>query len=142
MIRRLTAQDEAAWRALWAGYNQFYQREVPDDVTDTLWASLVAGDGQPWGYVWDEGDGPVGFTHYWFQRSSAERGERIYLQDLFVLPETRGKSVGRALIEAVYAESDARGNGGVFWLTQEGNATGRRLYDRVARVTDFIKYQR
>ena len=29
-----------------------------------------------------------------------------------------------------------------YWLTQAGNATARRLYDRVAVQTDFIKYDR
>ena len=30
----------------------------------------------------------------------------------------------------------------VYWLTQEFNATARRLYDRVGRATPFIKYRR
>jgi GNAT superfamily N-acetyltransferase len=32
-----------------------------------------------------------------------------YLQDLYADPEVRGKGVGRALIEAVYADADAAG---------------------------------
>jgi len=46
--------------------------------------------------------------------------------------------VGRALIEAVYAEADAAGCPAVYWLTQDLNAPARRLYDRVAHVTPFI----
>jgi hypothetical protein len=42
----------------------------------------------------------------------------------------------------VYAEADAAGCPIVYWLTQDFNATARRLYDRVAHVTPFIKYQR
>ena len=49
---------------------------------------------------------------------------------------------GRGLIEAVYAAADARGADQVYWLTQADNETARRLYDRVARLTPFIKYQR
>ena len=30
----------------------------------------------------------------------------------------------------------------VYWLTQEFNEVGRRLYDRVANVTPFIVYRR
>jgi GNAT superfamily N-acetyltransferase len=54
----------------------------------------------------------------------------------------RGKGVGRALIEAVYAKADAAGIRNVYWMTQEDNAVGRRLYDRVARRTGFIEYDR
>ena len=54
----------------------------------------------------------------------------------------RGCGVGRSLIEAVYAAADARGADQVYWLTQEFNATARRLYDQVATATPFIKYRR
>jgi GNAT superfamily N-acetyltransferase len=65
-----------------------------------------------------------------------------YLQDLYADPEVRGKGVGRALIETVYADADAAGRPNVYWTTQTGNATARRLYDRIAVATDFMKYSR
>ena len=54
----------------------------------------------------------------------------------------RGKGIGRALIEAVYAAADAHGAATVYWMTQDFNATARQLYDRIATLTPFIKYQR
>ena len=54
----------------------------------------------------------------------------------------RGGGVGRALIEAVYAAADANGTPAVYWLTQDFNETARLLYDRVAQVTPFIRYNR
>jgi GNAT superfamily N-acetyltransferase len=65
-----------------------------------------------------------------------------YLQDLYADPAVRGTGIGRKLIEAVYAAADAAGAPAVYWLTQDDNATGRRLYDRVGQLTNFIKYQR
>jgi GNAT superfamily N-acetyltransferase len=50
--------------------------------------------------------------------------------------------VGRALIEAVYAEADKAGCPSVYWLTQEFNYAGRMLYDRVGQRTPFIRYNR
>lgn len=52
------------------------------------------------------------------------------------------RGVGRALIEAVYEAADERGAPSVYWLTQDFNETARVLYDRVANLTPFIKYQR
>ena len=45
-------------------------------------------------------------------------------------------------MEAVYAEADTRGADQVYWLTQDSNATARKLYDQVAKATPFIKYRR
>ena len=49
---------------------------------------------------------------------------------------------GRALIEAVYREADARGCTRTYWVTEEGNATARALYDRVATKAPFVQYRR
>jgi GNAT superfamily N-acetyltransferase len=59
-----------------------------------------------------------------------------------VAPEARGLGVGRALIEATYAEADFRGATRTYWATQESNATARALYDRVGTLTDFVQYRR
>ncbi len=54
----------------------------------------------------------------------------------------RGKGIGRALIEAVYAAADKAGCPKVYWLTQDFNTAGRQLYDRIGTLTPFIKYSR
>ena len=56
--------------------------------------------------------------------------------------DQRGTGVGRALIDAVYDAADDAGCPSVYWLTQEFNEVGRRLYDRIGEVTPFIKYVR
>ena len=73
---------------------------------------------------------------------SFHHGSLCYLQDLYVDPSFRGRHLGRALIEAVYAKADEAGCPSVYWLTQEFNHRARTLYDRVGTVTPFIKYVR
>ena len=85
---------------------------------------------------------PVGLAHYLFQRHGWRAEDVTYLQDLFVKPEVRGTGVGRGLIEAVYAAADDAGCPTVYWMTEHDNEAGRRLYDRMATVTKFIKYWR
>ena len=70
------------------------------------------------------------------------REDVCYLQDLYVLDSVRGRGVGRLLIESVYEEADRRGTPTVYWLTQDFNKTARLLYDKIANVTPFIKYNR
>ncbi|WP_448233079.1 GNAT family N-acetyltransferase [Microbacterium lacticum] len=62
-----------------------------------------------------------------------------YLEDLFVAPDVRG--VGSALIAQVRTAATDAGAHKVYWLTQSGNATARRLYDSLATDTGFVHYQ-
>jgi len=143
IIRPLDAADEADWRRLWTGYLEFYETAVFEDVYRTTFARLLNDDPQEYHGLVAEQDGRlVGLTHYLFHRHCWRVENVIYLQDLYVDPDARGSGAGRALIEAVYAAGDAAGCPAVYWLTQDFNATARQLYDRLAQVTPFIKYQR
>ena len=84
----------------------------------------------------------AGLVHYIFHPHNWRLEDVCYLQDLYTDPAFRGGGVGRALIEAVYEAADKRGAPSVYWLTQDFNDTARVLYDRVANLTPFIKYQR
>jgi GNAT superfamily N-acetyltransferase len=142
-IRPLRVTDEAEWRRLWTGYLEYYETSVPEEVYQTTFARLLGTDPHDFHGLIAEQDGkPIGLTHYLFHRHCWRIENVIYLQDLYVDPEVRGTGAGRALIEAVYAAGDAAGCPSVYWLTQDFNAAGRRLYDRVGELTPFIKYQR
>lgn len=141
-VRRLVERDRPDWELLWAGYNAFYERRVEARVTDRLWSRLVAGSGEPFAYAAALDGKVVGFAHYFFVSSTSDWNGRCYLQDLFTAADQRGGGIGRKLIEAVYADADVHGSAQVYWLTQDFNAPARRLYDKVARATPFIKYQR
>ena len=84
----------------------------------------------------------LGLTHYLFHRHAWKEESVCYLQDLYARPEARGTGVGRALIEAVYEEADRQKAPSVYWLTQENNHTARKLYDRIGKLSPFLKYQR
>jgi len=142
-IRPLTADDRAEWARLWTGYLDYYQTSVPEAVYDSTFARLLGDDPQDFSCLLAVVDGrPVGLVHYLFHRHNWKIENVCYLQDLYADPSVRGKGVGRALIEAVYAAADANGTPAVYWLTQDFNETARRLYDRVAQVTPFIRYNR
>jgi GNAT superfamily N-acetyltransferase len=142
-VRKLEAGDESVWRRLWTAYLEFYETSVPEAVYRTTFARLLGDDPHDYLGLVAERDGEViGIAHYLFHRHCWRIEDVVYLQDLFVDPAARGTGAGRALIEAVYREADAAGCPAVYWLTQEFNDTARRLYDRVATVTPFVKYQR
>lgn len=142
-IRALTEQDEAVWRELWTGYLEFYESQVDEAVyQSTFQRMLTAAEYEPNALLAWDGDKAVGLVHFMFHRHCWRIENVCYLQDLFVDPSVRGKGVGRALIEAVYAAADNAGCPVVYWNTADDNHTARLLYDRIARKTQFIKYQR
>lgn len=142
-IRPLTAADRAAWDLLWQGYLAFYTTVLDPAVTEVTWARLLDPAEDMHCLVAEIDDGtPIGIVHYLYHRVTWAFADRCYLEDLYVAEPVRGTGAGRALIEAVYAAADDRGADQVYWLTQESNEAGRRLYDRVGRLTPFIKYQR
>ena len=142
-IRPLRAADEEVWRRLWTDYLEFYETSVSEEVYRTTFARLLSNDPREFhGLLAEQGGEPVGLTHFLFHRHCWRVENVVYLQDLYVVPEARGTGAGRALIEAVYTAADVAGCPTVYWLTQDFNATARQLYDRIATLTPFIKYQR
>jgi GNAT superfamily N-acetyltransferase len=142
-IRPLRSSDEADWRRLWTGYLQFYQTSVAEPVYASTFARLLGDDPRDFNALVAEVDGKLlGLTHYLFHRHAWKIEDVCYLQDLYVDPAARGTGLGRLLIEAVYARADAAGAPAVYWLTQDFNHQARQLYDRIAKVTPFIRYNR
>ena len=143
-VRPLRAQDKAAWLPLFKGYIAFYKATVAEDVIETTWQRLMqGGEGFHIALVAVDGtDSAIGLAHVLFHRSTWSASWYCYLEDLFVDPARRAKGAGRALIEAVYAEADARGCTRTYWTTQEFNYPARTLYDRVATKSVFVQYRR
>ena len=142
-IRPMTADDEPDWRRLWTAYLEFYESSVPVEVYRSTFARLLdPARPQQNGLLAFRDGQAAGLVHYIFHPHNWRIEDVCYLQDLYTDPAFRGGGVGRALIEAVYEAADERGAPSVYWLTQDFNATARVLYDRVATLTPFIKYQR
>lgn len=142
-VRSLQESDWGDWKRLWTGYLTYYESSVDEEVYTSTFNRLLGNDPQDYSCLVAQRDGEmIGLTHYLFHRHAWKVENVCYLQDLYVDPKARGTSAGRALIEAVYEAADAKGAPSVYWLTQEFNEVGRRLYDRVGQLTPFIKYAR
>ncbi len=143
-VRSVERDDRAAWGPLWDGYNAFYGRSgataLPAAVTEATWQRFFVSTEPVFALVAVQDGRLAGLAHYLFHRSTTRIEPVCYLQDLFTAPAARGRGVGRALIEAVVAQSAAAGAQRVYWHTHAGNAAGRALYDKVAQHLGFIVY--
>ncbi|HEV7556300.1 MAG TPA: GNAT family N-acetyltransferase [Kofleriaceae bacterium] len=141
--RPVAVADRERWLELWAGYNAFYERpNFSPEITDVLWARLFDPGEPVHGLVAEQGGRVVGLTHYLFHRSTTMIAHACYLQDLFTDASVRGRGVGRALIEAVYAAAREAGSTRVYWQTHETNATAMKLYDQIAERSGFLVYRK
>lgn len=143
-IRRLDAKDKAEWLGLFKGYIAFYKATVADEVIELTWTRLMQGasDFHIGLVAADAQDRAFGIAHVLFHRSTWSPTHYCYLEDLFVDPSRRKTGAGRALIEAVYKEADARGCTRTYWATQDFNYAARALYDQVATKSVFVQYRR
>ena len=142
-IRPLAIADYDEWRALWISYLEFYETSLTAEVIDENFSRFIDSDQtRQNALVAESTDELVGLVHYIFHLDTWAIQEICYLQDLFVIPQYRGKKIGQLLIEGVYKRADKYGAPSVYWLTQEFNVPARKLYDRMADLTPFIHYER
>ncbi len=71
---------------------------------------------------------PVGFALYFFTYSTFLARPSLYLEDLFVLPEERGKGAGKALLRALAKIAVARDCGRMEWTVLDWNTPSIRFY--------------
>jgi len=75
-----------------------------------------------------EGRAPVGFAVYFYNFSTWLGRPGLYLEDLFVKPEKRGKGYGRALLVELAKIARDRGCGRMEWAVLNWNEPAIKFY--------------
>lgn len=78
-----------------------------------------------------EGDVPAGIATWFWSYGSFAAMRRIFLADLFVRPEFRGRHYGRALLANLARRAIAHGGGGVDWEVLDWNRPSIGFYDSI-----------
>jgi GNAT superfamily N-acetyltransferase len=140
-IRAIQEKDKDQWLNLWAGYLEFYKSTISTEQTELTWKRLINNELKMFGFVAENEEGVIGFTHCLFRPSTWTETDYCYLEDLFVDPLIRGKGVGRALMEKVVDLAKEKKSKRVYWTTQEFNKTARVLYDSITPVSEYVQYR-
>jgi GNAT superfamily N-acetyltransferase len=141
IIRDPRPEDESTWRQLWAGYVSFYKASVPDVVTHRTWQRLLDEQSSITGRFAEYDGKLVGFSHCIEHTGTWALQPVVYLEDLFVAKNVRGLGIGRQLLADLVERAKTNSNAYVYWHTQQGNVTARRVYDTIAKVDDFVRYK-
>jgi GNAT superfamily N-acetyltransferase len=141
-VRKIEGRDQRRWRELFEAYTRFYEREPSDAITGQAWARIMDATIPIYAIVaaGEDQDDVIGIAHYVIHESTSKRTPVCYLQDLFVDPGKRGVGVGRLLIDWLVAEMAAAGWSRLYWHTRENNYRARRLYDKYAPHSGFVRY--
>ena len=106
--------------------------KAPEEVTVTLQHFEESGFGpQPvwWAFV-AEIDGIVVAFALYYIRYSTWKGQRMYLEDILVTKEMRGKGLGSLLFERLITEAQERKLNGMVWQVLEWNEPAIRFYKK------------
>lgn len=79
----------------------------------------------------DEGMQPLGFALFFHTYSTFLGSPGIYLEDLFIRPEQRGRGVGMQLLVRLAQLAQERGCGRLEWSVLNWNETAIGFYDRL-----------
>jgi GNAT superfamily N-acetyltransferase len=83
------------------------------------------------------GEMPVGFALFFHNFSTFLGRQGLYLEDLFVVPEWRGRGVGKQLLAHVASIAESRQCGRLEWTVLDWNESAIAFYRRMgAHVLD------
>lgn len=77
---------------------------------------------------------PVGLTIFFTNYSTFLAKPGLYLEDLFVLPEFRGRGVGKALLLDLAKLANQRGCGRMEWTVLDWNEPAIAFYESIGAV--------
>ena len=110
--------------------------KAPDEVTVTMEHFVESGFGEKpvWeAFVAKENDVVKGFALYYI-RYSTWKGQRMYLEDLLVTEEMRGKGIGKLLFEKLVEQCKIKKYSGLVWQVLDWNEPAINFYKKFDRV--------
>lgn len=112
--------------------------KAPEQVTVSLDHFQESGFGPApvwWAFVAEENGLILGFALYYI-RYSTWKGQRMYLEDILVTQEARGKGIGTLLMKRLIEEAKAKKFSGMMWQVLDWNTPAIEFYKKFNAAFD------
>ena len=131
-IRPAEVGDVPAIAELIRGLARFEKLEREVSMTEQLLTKNLFGPHRfAEALLAEEPGTPVGFALFFHNFSTFLALPGIYLEDLFVVPEHRGRGIGRALLKHLARLAVERGCGRLEWSVLDWNRDAIAFYERL-----------
>lgn len=143
-IRSLRRQDVPRLIELIDGLLDYEKLPLPDaGARERLARDALADPPLFWVLLAEVDETIVGYAFYFFTYSTLLARATLYLEDIFVLPEARGRGAGSALFKACVNEAVRRGCGRMDWQVLSWNEPSIRFYERLGarRLGDWLPFR-
>lgn len=88
-----------------------------------------------WAFVAEEKGTVLGFALY-YVRYSTWKGQRMYLEDIIVTQEARGRGIGKMLMDQLIVEAREKRFSGMMWQVLDWNEPAINFYKKYNAALD------
>jgi GNAT superfamily N-acetyltransferase len=144
LVRKALPEDGPAILDLIVALANYEKLAPPDDgARERLLRDMFAAPARIDVYLCEIDGRPVGYAILFEAYSTFLALPTLFLEDLFVLPEYRGRKAGYALFRTVMAEAKRRGCGRLEWNVLTWNQLAIDFYERLGatRLGDWYGYR-
>jgi GNAT superfamily N-acetyltransferase len=130
-VRRARPHEAPVLLGLIRGLAEYEKLEPPDEAAQQRLVADIFGDKprlEAW-LVFVDGEA-AGYALVLETYSSFLALPTLYLEDIFVRPEFRGRGAGAALFRRMVEEAERRGCGRMEWVVLDWNRTALDFYER------------
>lgn len=98
---------------------------------------------EPWLAFWNGEREPIGYMILVKLYSSFEARPTLYLEDLFVLPEYRGRGIGNTMMRRCIELAWKRGCGRMEWTCLDWNVKAQKFYHQLGarKLSEWFLYR-
>jgi ribosomal protein S18 acetylase RimI-like enzyme len=135
IIRKAVKED--CKRLMELVYELAVYEKAPNEITTTLHHFEESGFGPNpvwWAFVAEVNGVVQGFALYYI-RYSTWKGQRMYLEDILVSEQFRGKQIGKLLFDKLVDEARSKKFSGIVWQVLDWNEPAIKFYKKYEGVS-------
>ena len=110
---------------------------------ETIRSSIFSADSHVSALICEQDNQPIGMAVYFFNYSTWLAKPGLYLEDLYVSPEHRGKGAGKQLLQRMAQIALEKGCGRFEWSCLDWNKPSRDFYESIGAVSqdEWVGYR-